>query len=65
MSCIKQLQYFKRALISWNGNRIYQIVKKVHRLITLTQYQKALDSRCFYCAKITLFKFQKLSCCII
>ena len=48
--CIKLLQYLKRALVCWD------------RLITENKYQKALtrDS-----AKVILFKFRKLSRCII
>ena len=29
MSYTKQLQYFKRALVSWNGGRFYQTVKGI------------------------------------
>ena len=60
--CMKQLQYFKRAFVFWNRNRFQQF-----RLITLKQYQKALnwDCKCFHFVKFTPFKFQNLSFCII
>ena len=29
MPCIKQLQYFKRALVSWNESRFHQIEKDI------------------------------------
>ena len=46
---IKQLQYYKRALVSWNGANSPKNETYIYRLITGKHYQKTLtrDCTCF------------------
>ena len=53
---IKQLYYFKRALVSWNGSRLYQMVKGISftYVPTFQHGRKILDFRLFESLKNVL-----------